>query len=80
MGLTAADSGDVEILGRHWESHADDLRQRLVASVQHRGETLEALGLRDQVDAAARRGEPIPPDVAFPTVADGALGVRFIAA
>ena len=26
------------------------------------------------------RGEPIPPEVAFPTVADGALGVRFIAA
>jgi predicted dehydrogenase len=30
--------------------------------------------------AAARGGEPIPPEVAFPTVADGALGVRFIAA
>jgi predicted dehydrogenase len=29
---------------------------------------------------AARGGEPIPPEVAFPTVADGALGVRFIAA
>jgi predicted dehydrogenase len=29
---------------------------------------------------AARTGDPVPADVAFPTVVDGALGVRFISA
>src|SRR3984957_19264954 len=33
-GLTTADSGDVEVLGRHWESQADDLRQRLGIQLQ----------------------------------------------
>jgi len=28
-GLTAADSGDVAVLGRHWDSDAGELRQRL---------------------------------------------------
>ena len=33
-GLLAPTSGDVEVLGRHWGSHDDDLRQRLGISLQ----------------------------------------------
>jgi ABC-2 type transport system ATP-binding protein len=33
-GLTAADSGDVEVLGLHWTGHAAELRQRLGIQLQ----------------------------------------------
>ena len=33
-GLTAADSGEVEVLGMHWSSHAAALRQRLGIQLQ----------------------------------------------
>jgi ABC-2 type transport system ATP-binding protein len=33
-GLTTADSGDVELLGMHWTSHAKELRQRLGIQLQ----------------------------------------------
>src|SRR3984957_14516648 len=33
-GLTAPDSGDVELLGMHWSSHAGQLRQRLGIQLQ----------------------------------------------
>jgi ABC-2 type transport system ATP-binding protein len=33
-GLTPADSGDVELLGMHWSSHAAELRQRLGIQLQ----------------------------------------------
>jgi ABC-2 type transport system ATP-binding protein len=33
-GLTAPDSGDVEVLGLHWRSHARELRQRLGIQLQ----------------------------------------------
>jgi ABC-2 type transport system ATP-binding protein len=33
-GLTAADSGDVEVLGRRWASHAHELRQSLGIQLQ----------------------------------------------
>jgi ABC-2 type transport system ATP-binding protein len=33
-GLTEADSGDVEVLGMGWETHAQELRQRLGAQLQ----------------------------------------------
>ena len=33
-GLTAPDSGDVELLGMHWNSHAQQLRQRLGIQLQ----------------------------------------------
>src|SRR5687767_3617517 len=33
-GLTAPDSGDVEVLGLRWESHANALRQRLGIQLQ----------------------------------------------
>lgn len=33
-GLTAADSGDVAVLGMHWESRANELRQRLGIQLQ----------------------------------------------
>ncbi len=33
-GLTAADSGDVELLGMHWKSDAQELRQRLGIQLQ----------------------------------------------
>jgi len=33
-GLTNADSGDVELLGMHWNSHAGELRQRLGIQLQ----------------------------------------------
>src|SRR5579863_10655708 len=33
-GLTAADSGDVELLGMRWNSHAAELRQRLGIQLQ----------------------------------------------
>ena len=33
-GLTAADSGEVEVLGMHWNTHASELRQRLGIQLQ----------------------------------------------
>jgi len=33
-GLTAADAGDVEVLGMRWDSNADELRQRLGIQLQ----------------------------------------------
>jgi ABC-2 type transport system ATP-binding protein len=33
-GLTEPDSGEVEVLGQHWASNADDLRQRLGIQLQ----------------------------------------------
>src|SRR5579859_7633753 len=33
-GLTTPDSGDVELLGLHWNSHARQLRQRLGIQLQ----------------------------------------------
>src|SRR5205085_1615090 len=33
-GLTAADSGDVEVLGMHWGTHREELRQRLGIQLQ----------------------------------------------
>src|SRR5471030_510258 len=33
-GLTDPDSGDVELLGMHWKSHAGELRQRLGIQLQ----------------------------------------------
>src|SRR5580700_7249099 len=33
-GLTSADSGDVELLGMRWRSHAPQLRQRLGIQLQ----------------------------------------------
>jgi ABC-2 type transport system ATP-binding protein len=33
-GLTTADAGDVEVLGMHWDSQADALRQRLGIQLQ----------------------------------------------
>src|SRR5262252_876156 len=33
-GLTAPDSGDVEVLGMRWDSDADQLRQRLGIQLQ----------------------------------------------
>src|SRR6478609_3376111 len=33
-GLTPADSGDVEVLGRHWKGDARELRERIGISLQ----------------------------------------------
>src|ERR1700724_822275 len=33
-GLTAPDSGEVEVLGRQWSAHSDELRQRLGIQLQ----------------------------------------------
>src|SRR5215469_1995360 len=63
-GLTSADSGDVELLGRHWHSDGQELRQRLGIQLQET-QLSEKLTVMETVRLFRSffRAGPTPPEV-----------------